>query len=256
MTAGKNPRNFKKKGQKKKLVHPFIKKEWYNVLAPTLFETNKPTITPCNKTAGQKISADSLRGRVFDISLADLQNEKHEDAWRKIQLQVEEVKGMDCYTNFYGMDVTRDKLCTLVKKWHSLIEAFVQAKTTDGYLLRMFCIAFTRRHKRQVKATCYAKNSQQKLIRQKMMEIMLNEITKNTLQSLFKKLLTDQISKQIQKDCNKIFPLENVLIRKVKVLKKPKFDLTKLMELYTAKVDVPATAKPVGEDATNLLNKQ
>jgi len=35
MTAGKNPRNFKKKGQqKKKVVHPFIKKEWYNVRAP------------------------------------------------------------------------------------------------------------------------------------------------------------------------------------------------------------------------------
>lgn len=149
------------------------------------------------------------------------------------------------------MDITRDKLCTLVKKWHTLIEAFVQAKTADGYLLRMFCIAFTRRHKKQVRATCYAKNSQQKLIRQKMMEIMLNEITKNSLQAVFKKLyvylpsqasvnnynfrLTDQVGKQIQKECNKIFPLENVLIRKVKVLKKPKFDLTKLMELYSTK---------------------
>jgi small subunit ribosomal protein S3Ae len=79
------------------------------------------------------------------------------------------------------MDVTRDKLCTLVKKWHTLIEAFVQAKTSDGYMLRMFCVAFTRRHKRQVKATCYAKNSQQKIIRQKMMEIMIGEVTKNTL---------------------------------------------------------------------------
>lgn len=86
------------------------------------------------------------------------------------------------------MDITRDKLCTLVKKWHTLIESFIQAKTADGYLVRMFCIAFTRRHKKQVKATCYAKNSQQKLIRQKMMEIMLNETTKSTLQQLFKKL--------------------------------------------------------------------
>jgi len=34
MTAGKNPRNFKKKGTKKKSGHPFAKKEWYNVLAP------------------------------------------------------------------------------------------------------------------------------------------------------------------------------------------------------------------------------
>ncbi len=64
---------------------------------------------------------------------------------------------------------------------------------------------------------------------------MMAEITKNSLKDLFKKLLTDQINKQITKDCSKIFPLENVLIRKAKVLKKPKFDLTKLMELYQDK---------------------
>ena len=95
-----------------------------------------------------EIAADSLRGRVFEVSLADLNNDAHEQAWRKVRVQVEEVKGFDCYTNFHGIDITRDKLCTLVKKWHTTIESFVQAKTSDGYLLRMFCIAFTRRHKR------------------------------------------------------------------------------------------------------------
>jgi len=39
-----------------------------------------------------------------------------------------------------------------------------------------------------VKATCYAKASQQKLIRQKIMEIMIKETTTSTLQQLFKKL--------------------------------------------------------------------
>lgn len=179
-----------------------------------------------------EVAADSLRGRVFDISLGELQTEAHDSAWRKVKVQVEEIKGFDCYTNFHGLDVTRDKLCSLVKKWHSLIEAFVQAKTVDGYLVRIFAIAFTRRHKHQVKATCYTKTSHQKQLRQKMMEILVAECAKSSLKDLFKKLITDQVAKQITKDCSKIFPLENVLIRKVKVLKKPKFDLTKLMELY------------------------
>jgi len=251
MTAGKNPKNFKKKGAKKKLAHPFIKKEWYRVQVPSNFDISNPTLTPCNKTAGQKIPADSLRGRVFDISLGDLNQNAHEQAWRKVRVQCEEVKGYDCYTNFYGMDITRDKLCTLVKKWHSTIEAFAQAKTADGYHVRMFCIAFTRRHKRQVKATCYAKNSQQKIIRQKMMEIMVAEAQKCTLRDLFKNFLTDTVTKQITKDCSKIFPLENVLIKKVKVLKKPKFDLTKLMELYQAKTET-MTKIVEGEPANKL----
>jgi small subunit ribosomal protein S3Ae len=105
-----------------------------------------------------------------------------------MKVQIEEVKGFDCYTNFYGMDITRDKLCTIVKKWHTTIEAFVQTKTSDGYLLRMFCIGFTKRTSRQVRATCYAKGSQRKLIRKKMMEIMINEAQKFTHKELTKKL--------------------------------------------------------------------
>jgi len=250
MTAGKEPQDFKKKGAKKKAAHPFIKKEWYNVNVPSNFDIQVPTVTPCNRTAGQKIAADSIRGRVFEISQADLCKDAYEQSWRKVRVQCEEVKGYDAYTNFYGMDITRDKLCTLVKKWHSTIEAFAQAKTVDGYTLRMFCIAFTKRHKRQVKATCYAKNSQQKLIRQKMMEIMVNECQKSSLKDLFKNFLSENVSKNITKECSKIFPLENVLIRKVKVLKKPKFDLTKLMELYQSSAE---KQRAVGEQPANIL---
>ena len=48
--------------------------------------------------------------------------------------------------------------------------------------------------------------------------------------------MKEDIGKQIQKECSKIFPLqENCMVRKVKILKKPKFDLTKLMELYKDK---------------------
>merc|ERR1712156_1299749 len=133
--------------------------------------------------------------------------------------------------------MTRDKLCTLVKKWHTLIEAFAQARTSDGYTVRMFSIGFTQRRGRQVKATCYAKNSQQKLIRQKMMEIMVSECQKSTLKDLFKNFLAENVSK---------------LIKKVKVLKKPKFDLTKLMELYQSNAEKQTKTADPTEPANSL----
>ena len=34
-------------------AHPFIKKEWYNVRVPSNFDISAPTLTPCNKAAGQ-----------------------------------------------------------------------------------------------------------------------------------------------------------------------------------------------------------
>ena len=51
-----------------------------------------------------------------------------------------------------GMDFTTDKLRSLVRKWQTLIEAHVEVKTTDGYMLRMFCIGFTKKRAGQVSA--------------------------------------------------------------------------------------------------------
>jgi small subunit ribosomal protein S3Ae len=244
MTAGKNPRNFKKKAKVKKTTHAFAKKEWYNVLAPG-FEKRCITMTPVNKTAGLRNSAADLKDRVFEISLGDCSKSAENGSWRKLRFQIEEIKNFDCYTNFYGMDITRDHGCAMIKKWHSLIEAFVQAKTTDGFFVRMFCIAFTKKTKKQVKATCYAKASHQKLIRKKMMEIMQQTIQTSSLKELTRILIKDETGKRIQKECSKIFPLEdNCMIRKVKLLKKPKFDLVKLMDLYKESAAPVKTDEP------------
>lgn len=71
--------------------------------------------------------------------------------------------------------------------------------------------------------------------------------------------VSDSIGKEIQKQCSKIFPLQNVLVRKVKLLKKPKFDLTKLMELYQDKPELEVKGKKEAaktEEPKNLLAKQ
>ena len=43
----------------------------------------------------------------------------------------------------------------------------------------------------------------------------------------------EALGKEIEKATQGIFPMQNVFVRKVKVLKKPKFDLVKLMELHS-----------------------
>ena len=56
-----------------------------------------------------------MKGRVFEVSLADLQDD--EVAFRKFKLIAEEVQGKHVLTNFHGMTMTTDKLRSLVKKW-------------------------------------------------------------------------------------------------------------------------------------------
>ena len=72
---------------------------------------------------------------------------------------IEECQGKECLTNFHGMDMTRHNLGLLLRKWHTLIEAWTDAKTLDGYVLRLFCIGLTRVRENQIKKTCYAKTS-------------------------------------------------------------------------------------------------
>jgi len=75
-----------------------------------------------------------------------------------------------------------------VRKWQSLIEAHVDVKTTDGYVLRMFCVAFTKKRQNQMKKTCYAQSAQIRQIRKKMVEIMKREAESDDLKSLVAKL--------------------------------------------------------------------
>merc|ERR1712062_466509 len=161
---------------------------------------------------------------------ADLQND--EVAFRKFKLVAEEVQGRNVLTNFHGMSLTTNKLRSMVKKWQTLIEANVDVRTTDGFLLRLFCIGFTKKRQNQIKKTCYARSTQVRSIRKKMCEIMVREVASNDLKELVNKLIPDSIGKDIKKACQGIYPLHDVFVRKVKILKKPKFDLSRLMELH------------------------
>ncbi|GLH04314.1 hypothetical protein R5R35_009592 [Gryllus longicercus] len=257
MAVGKNKGLSKggKKGVKKKIVDPFTRKDWYDVKAPSMFSTRQIGKTLVNRTQGTKIASDGLKNRVFEVSLADLQSDTDgERSFRKFRLVAEDVQGKNVLTNFHGMDLTTDKLRSMVKKWQTLIEAHVDVKTTDGYLLRIFCIGFTHKDSMSQRKTCYAQHNQVRQIRKKMVERITQEVSSCDLKEVVNKLLPDSIAKDIEKLCQGIYPLHDVYIRKVKVLKKPRFELSKLLELHGdgkgstdepgAKVDRPEGYEP------------
>ena len=228
-------------------VDPFSRKEWYDIHAPTTFTNRNIGKTLVNRTQGLKNSDDSLRGRVLEMSLGDLNKDSEDRSYRKFKLRIDEIQGKKCLTNFHGMCFTTDKLRSMVKKWQTLIEAYVDVKTTDGYLVRVFAIAFTKRRQNQVRKTSYAQSSQIKAIRKKMFDIITKEVSSSDLKEFVKKLIADNMASDIEKQTQGIFPLQNVAVHKVKVLKKPKFDVQKLMALHAdegedtgSKVDRPA----------------
>merc|ERR1712180_254739 len=75
--------------------------------------------------------------------------------------------------------------------------------------------------------TCYAQSTQIRKIRQRM-----SEIINCSTRELIEKLIADSLALDIQKKCRCIYPMQEVHTLKVKVLKRPKLDRNKLLELH------------------------
>lgn len=83
------------------------------------------------------------------------------------------LKAFDIHISKYGPVLY---FAMLVLVFQTLIEANVAVKTSDGYLLRLFCIGFTKKSAGQLKKTSYAKSSKIRQIRAKMIEYMQKEV--------------------------------------------------------------------------------
>ncbi|CAE7680006.1 RPS3A [Symbiodinium sp. CCMP2592] len=334
MAVGKNKRLTKggKKGGKKKAGDPFLRKEWYDIKAPSPLACIQD-VRAYGNAYGTKIATEELKGRVLEVNsgddglqkawkpflitnpclvqsapqqvnLADLNNDE-DQASKKIRLCIEEAAHADgCSLKELkhveaiqveseaepgspgslagagtklpyrlpwndldqGQDLLSDQEATrlLLERWQTLIEAHVDVKTTDNYVVRMFCIAFTKRRQDQVKANCYAQWLSCKIrkIRKKMTEIMTQESASSVCESTLWCLclfagIPDCIAvnlQEIEKQAQGIFPLKEPRFP-VKILKKPKFDITKLMELHGDGGDDMGVemVRPEAEDAVNTL---
>jgi hypothetical protein len=80
-------------------------------------------------------------------------------------------------------------LLTVVRFLQSTIECQVDVTTTDGYKLRMFCLAFTKKRQNQLKKTTYAQSAQIKAIRARKTQIMTKEASNCDLKDLVKKFI-------------------------------------------------------------------
>ena len=164
--------------------------------------------------------------------------------------------------------MTRDQLSSLIKKRKTLIEAVQDCKSQDGYVVRVFVIAFTRESQGQKKKTNYALASQQKEIRRRINEIVNKEVAGATATKLLQLFTSEAVEKKITKEVNAIYPVRNVRVRKIKVLQRPKLDNTKLAEIHENDKRVLGKGEkraPKGEkkrndtqpqdEATNLINR-
>jgi len=263
MAKGKNKLQQKRgHGKGKEQRHPFFKKQWYKLQSPpSIANSVEVGWTPVNKTIGTKLSKDGLMNRVCEVSFADI-NEQTPFPWKKVKMQVEEVKGSTLYTSFYGINIIKEKLYNYLRKRMSLIDVVCDVKTQDGYILRVLITTFTARKASQLKNNTYAKHSQVRAIRKAFVKFVARRAANCTAGEFAQNVINEDISKKLLEKGSKIYTLSHVLVRKVKVLKKSKIDVNKLVTETNAKKDESNAPKAKGvenvaveaAEAKNLVN--
>jgi len=249
MAKGKNKQISKRGGARgKQERHPFSKKQWYKIQSPpNVHNSVQVGWTPVNKTVGTKLSKDNLLNRVCEVSYGDIQDPTN-FAWKKIRMQVEEVKGSACYTSFYGINIIREKLYNYLRKRMTLIDVVADVKTQDGYILRCLITTFTAKKLGQVKNNTYAKHSQVRAIRKAFVKYITRRASTSNIGDFAQNVINEDISQKLLDKGKKIYPLSHVLLRKVKVLKKAKVDINKLISDTNAKKDESNVGKKGAEN--------
>lgn len=72
MAQGKNKKNYGKKGQKKKVIDPLSRKEWYQLRAPAPFQAGGFGYTCANRTMGLSNSFNLFQKRLKTVSKGEL----------------------------------------------------------------------------------------------------------------------------------------------------------------------------------------
>jgi len=250
MAIGKGSKKKKGKGGRKKQIDPMSRKDWVTLtlaqykggaLRPN--SMHKGSWTVVNRSSGTVLATTSLLGRQFEIRADDKDRnmtiDEHNDSTLnnfvlkyKVVAVKEDEKACVCLP--CGIRPAKGFLGFQMKKRHTTIDACVDFKTADGYLVRVMVKAITKRlTPYSVKTSAYAKSSQVKLIREKLKEVVKEECSKKVLSVIVNDMSAPRsLSDALEQATVPIYPLAQEFMFWLRILKEPqiKFKYEMLLE--------------------------
>jgi small subunit ribosomal protein S3Ae len=179
-------------------------KEWFNIEAPVYL--NRAIVG--NTMAGDP---SLLLGRNVETTVGELTNDMTKNN-TKVILRINNVVGDIATTDLVGHELTTDYVRSIVKRQTSRIDANIEVKTKDGFVIR-------------VKPTCFtikrARSSQIKAIREVMIEIVKKRASDSDFENFMQEAILGRLSAAIYRQAKFIYPLRRVEIRKTHVESMP-----------------------------------
>lgn len=192
----------RKKVQRK--IDGWKSKEWYNIEAPVYLNRS---------IVGNTMAGDPslLIGRNVETTVGELTNDMTKNN-TKVILRINNVIGEIATTDLMGHELTTDYVRSIVKRQTSRIDANIEVKTKDKYVIR-------------VKPTCFtikrARSSQMQAIREIMVEIVKKRAAESDFENFMQEAILGRLSAAIYRQAKFIYPLRRVEIRKTQVKAMP-----------------------------------
>ncbi|MCX6819034.1 MAG: hypothetical protein NT129_03470 [Candidatus Aenigmarchaeota archaeon] len=178
-----------------------IKKQWYEIIAPKMFD---------EKVVGETVAADpkQLAGRTIEVSLMDIAKD-YSKFFVKLKLQVEKVEGSKAYTKFVGHSCMRERVYRMVQRRVRKVECIQTVKTADEKNLTIKTVFVLIRR---------VNTSTKDDARKKAKELIAEAANKFSLEDLIGMIIKGELQNNIRKTISKIYPVGDIEVRETKIL--------------------------------------
>ena len=174
------------------------RKDWYTVLAPSLFN---------EADVGQILASDDkeLPGRTLTTTVYDVTDDMRK-AHMKLDLEILNTDGKKCRTKINSFVLDNSYLRSLIRRRSSKVEAVINVVTKDDIKIRVKPIVVT-----FLKCNTAQKERIRKVLIKRVLEIGKD----HNFDSFLLEVISDKIPKMLKDDIKKLFPIKNVEIRRI-----------------------------------------
>ena len=180
-------------------------KSWLTVLASPSFGSAPIVRIPVT-------DAEKARGRVVETTLYDILKQDPQHYSFKLYFQVDRVEGETAHTVLRGHEYSREYLRSLVRRGSSMSDLIKDYRTKDGYLVRVYCIAFSQGR---------MNTSKKHDLRTVMDRVIGERASSLTYDQFAQEMVLQKIASDVYNEAKKVTHLRHVGLRKSKLIRMP-----------------------------------
>jgi len=190
-------------------------KSWLIVLAPPSFGSAPIARIPVT-------DPEKARGRVVETTLYDILKQDPQHYSFKLYFQVDRVDGENAQTVLRGHEYSREYLRSLVRRGSSMADFIKDYRTRDGYVVRVYCIAFS-----QGRMNASKKHG----LRAVMDKVIEERASTLTYDQFAQEMVLQKIASDVYNEAKKVVHLRHVGLRKSKLIRMPEAPRPKAQEV-------------------------